>query len=126
MSLAQIAQQSGSNIFSSSRLGRFQSLCQHLPRPFILAIAQQRNPRIEPDCRRRSPRRGLQIALSRSTAATRAEVIFTGSKVRPRRSRLFTLFRKIDPHRLQYHQPMRALVEDERRICGFAGREQRK
>ena len=124
MSLAQIAQQSGSNIWS--RLRKSQPLHQRLPRPFILAIAQQRDPCIEPDRWRRSPRRSLQIALSRSIAAARAKVVFALSKVRPRRSRLFTLFRKIDPHRLQYHQPMRALVEDERRICGFAGREQRK
>ena len=34
--------------------------------------------------------------------------------------------RKIDPRRLQHHQPVRALVEDQRRICGFAGREQRE
>ena len=53
-------------------------------------------------------------------------MIFARSKVRPRRSRVFALFRKIEPSRLQYYQPMRALVEDERRICGFAGREQRK
>ena len=53
-------------------------------------------------------------------------MVFTRVKVRPRRSRLFALFRKIDPHRLQHYQPMRALVEDERRICGFARREQRK
>ena len=113
------------NIFSCRR--KFQSLCQHLPRPFILAIAQQRAPRIEPECWRRSPRRGLQIARSRSTATSFVEMIFTGSKVRPRRSRLFALFRKIYPRRLQHYQPMRALVEDERRILGgFARREQRE
>lgn len=53
-------------------------------------------------------------------------MIFTRVKVRPCRNRLFILFRKIEPCRLQHYQPMRALVEDERRICGFAGRKQRK
>ena len=125
MGLAQIAQQSGLHISSCRR--KFQPLCQHLPRLFILAIAQQRDPCIEPDCWRWSPRCGLQIARSRSTATSLVEMIFTRSKVRPRRSRLFALCRKIDSRRLQHHQPMRALVENERRFfCGFARREQRE
>ena len=54
-------------------------------------------------------------------------MIFASGKVRPRRSRLFALFREIDLRCLRHHQPMRTLVEDERRFfCGFAGREQRE
>ena len=49
MSLAQIAQQSSLNIFSRRSLRKFQPLGQRLPGPFILAIAQQRDPCIEPD-----------------------------------------------------------------------------
>ena len=125
MGLAQIAQQSGLHISSCRR--KFQPLSQRLSGLFVLPIAQQRDPRIEPDRWRRSPRRGLQIARSRSIATTRAEVVFTLGKVRPRRNCLFALFRKIDPRRLQHYQPMRALVEDERRILGgFARREQRE
>ena len=127
MGLAQIAQQSGLNIFSRRSLRKFQPLGQRLPSLAILAIAQQRDSRIEPDRRRRSPRNGLQIARSRSTATSRVEMFFALSKVCPRRSRLLTLCREIDPRRLQHHQPMRTLVEDERRFfCGFAGREQRE
>ena len=51
---------------------------------------------------------------------------FARSKMRLRRSRVFALLRKIDPRCLQHHQPMRAFVKDERRICGFTGREQRE
>ena len=124
MGLAQIAEQSSLNVFSCRR--KLQPLGQHLPGPCILAIAKQRDPCIEPDRWRRSLRRGLQIARSRSATATSTEMIFTRSKVRPRRSRLFALFRKIDPRRLQHHQSMRVLVEDERRFLGgFAGRKQR-
>ena len=125
MGLAQTAQQSGLHIFSCRR--KFQPLSQRLSGLFVLPIAQQRDPRIEPNRWRRSPRRGLQIARSRNSAATRPEIFFARSKVRPRCNRLFALFRKIDPRRLQHHQSMWTLVEDERRFfCGFAGGEQRE
>ena len=124
MSLAQIAEQSSLNVFSCRR--KFQPLGQHLPGPCILAIAKQRNSCIEPDRWRRSPRRGLQIARSRSATATSAEVGFSRSKVLLRHSRVFALLREIDPRRLQYHQPRRAFVKDERRFLGgFAGSKQR-
>ena len=124
MGLAQIAEQSGLNVFSCRR--KLQPLGQHLPGPCILAIAKQRNSRIEPDRWRRSPRRSLQIARSRSAATSLVEMIFARSKMRLRRSRVFARLREIDPRRLQYHQPMRAFVKDERLFLGgFAGSKQR-
>ena len=127
MGLAQIAQQSGLNIFSCSSLRKIQTLGQRLFGPFILAIAQQRDPRIEPDRWRRSPRNGLQIARSRLSATSLVEIIFARGKVRPRRSRLFHPLPQNRPALPSTPQSMRALVEDERRFfCEFAGREQRE